>query len=145
MSNTILKTLTISAFCACIAVTGSAFAAAGTHKIAGIWEFAGEPDGTCGAPPFVNYTTISNDGTMINLDPTEGTSAGRIHWVPGGGYVARFFGYIANTGGLQFEVVGSLSLADQDTLMGSYTVDLSAPDGTLLCAWGGNITGTRID
>jgi hypothetical protein len=145
MSKSTRRLLAVSILCVFISATGSAFAAASLQKIAGIWEFAGEPDASCEAPPFVNLTTISNDGTMINLDPTEGASAGRVRLMPNGSYTAHFLGYIANTGGLKFEVVGSLSLVDRDALAGTYVVDLSDPGGALICSWGGTITGTRLN
>lgn len=147
MRNLALRALAVCTLCVFIAATGSVFAAAGTHKIAGTWELAGQPDeNDCPVPPppFVNFSTISSDGTMINLDPTEGTSAGRVRFVPGGGYTAHFFGYIGTTG-LQFEVLGWLSLEDSDSLAGTYTVYLSAPDGSPICNWDGTITATRLD
>lgn len=115
------------------------------HSIAGTWRLMGNPEPTCGVMPFVNFTTITRGGKLINADPEVGTGLGEVRRVSHSKYEANFQGFISSGGPtLVYRVEGELILQNFHHFTGTFTADVADLSGNVLCSYGGTIAADRI-
>ena len=119
--------------------------AAPGSPLRGTWEIQGNPDPTCNVPPFVNLSSISREGRIINVDPAVGTGVGESYRTGPNTFAAGFFGFLDDNGTtLTYEVQGMLSLVDASHFTGSFTAFISDLGGNVLCTYGGTLDGYRL-
>ena len=134
-------------FLALVAASASANASAGfVGQLSGTWEITGSPDpaNVCGVSDFVNYATITRDGSITNVDPEVGTGVGQAYRLGRRAYAVGFFGFI-NTGQgvLRYEVQGTAQLEDWSNFTGLFRTTIFDPASNPVCEYEGTISGFR--
>lgn len=129
--------------------TGTASAGTAVPKIAGTWEIVGTPDaGGCGpSTPFTNVTTVTRDGTIINVDPALGATVGQAYKLGEKMYAIGFFGFISPAPGitLRLEVQSTLTPVNSGVAAGRFRSIVTDPNGMIPdCVYEGTISGTRL-
>lgn len=137
-----------------IATTGSlasATANAGSfsRSMAGTWETFGTPDpGQCGpTASFTNLTTITRDGTVVNVDPEVGTAVGNTYRIKKNRFAAGFFGFISPAPGitLKYEVQATAKLLNHGEFTGKFRTTIVDMAGVIPdCTYEGVISGHRL-
>ena len=129
--------------------SGPAAAGSFVPQLAGTWEITGTPDpGGCGPQdPFVNFTSITLGGTLINADPEVGTSVGEVYRIGRNRYAVGFFGFINAGPGLtlQYEVQGTLKRINPGEAAGKFRTTVIDPSGVIPdCTYEGTISAIRL-
>lgn len=113
--------------------------------IAGHWRLMGHPEPGCGAMPFINFTAITRDGHMVNVDPMVGTGVGEVRHTWKKNYKARFHGFIVNGGTTwAYEVRGDLSLDHANQFSGTFATNVADLSGNPVCTYNGTLVANRI-
>lgn len=116
---------------------------AAENRLPGTWQVVGTPDPASMVDPFVNFSRISQDGDMVNVDPIEGTSVGNWAYIGAGQYAVTFHGFLP--GGLHFKVEGLVhTVQGGDQFTGPFVTDVMDPGGNVVFSFGGTVTGTRL-
>lgn len=110
--------------------------------LSGTWLINGNPEPTCGVPPFVNFTTIDPFGMITNVDPAVGTAVGQARRVAPNSFAASFFGFIDPQ--TTYAVYSILELAGAGGLNATFDVTVSDLSGNALCTYSGTLTGARL-
>lgn len=118
-------------------------AVASPFALAGIWDVAGEPDSSSGVPPFTNITSFSVDGTMVNLDTSEGTGLGRCSRSGPGTFDIGFLGYLDLGFPAVYEVSSTVQVDSPDTFHGPFLTTVTDLDGNFLFEYEGMVHGSR--
>ena len=118
-------------------------------SVAGPWQINGTPaPNECGVDnPFVNFSVISRDGTMVNTDPAVGTSVGEVFRLSRLTYGVGFFGFIAPAPGvlLKYEVQGTLRVRFDGTANGRFRTIVSDVAGVgPSCIYEGTIDAQKL-
>ena len=145
--NSKLTRIAALTFLGLIAATASANASAGSvGQLSGTWELAGKPDpsNVCGVSEFINLTSITRDGKIINVDPEIGTGVGEAYRPGHKSYAVGFFGFI-NTGSgiLRYEVQSTLELHDGSHFTGKFSTTVFDPAMNPACQYEGTVEGFR--
>jgi hypothetical protein len=150
MKENCIRLLILPAVLAVLMTTASTTAAPqghgnGTHSLAGSWMVEGTPEEGSGVPPFVNLTSVSVDGRIINVDPFLGTGVGE--WVrTGNRRFAGTFMHFAVQGAVVngIKVRARVELLNNRSARGTFTTEVFDPNGNLVTSFGGTVRFTRL-
>jgi hypothetical protein len=113
------------------------------NGLAGTWEVAGTPDPSSMVDPFVNLARISRDGSIVNVDPTEGAAVGEWRRVGPRTYTVTFYGFFP--GNLRFKVEGLVELSHGgNRFSGPFVTELSDSSGNVVFSFGGEVDASRL-
>ena len=131
--------------------------------LVGSWQFTFKPNSVAPAPPFPGLATFTSDGTAIETDATEviplmiavtpavhGTPGHGI-WQPGptiGSLFVQFVSLIVNRNATlhakkTVTITGELD-STGNNFSGGYSFELADPEGHVIKAGSGTLTGQKI-
>lgn len=118
-------------------------------SVAGTWQITGTPaPNNCNVDnPFINFSVITRDGTMVNTDPDVGTAVGEAFRIGRSTYGVGFFGFIAPGPGilLKYEVQGTLRVRFDGTANGRFRTIVSDVAGVMpSCVYEGTIDAQKL-
>jgi hypothetical protein len=117
-----------------------------TTNVAGSWIVNGTPDPQSGIPQFVNFSTMTKDGSIINIDPLDGTGVGE--WKKSGDhkYSVTFRGFTVIDGqSMHYRVRGEIQLGKGGNQFdGEFVTDIFDPDGNIVFSVPGTIHAERF-
>ena len=105
----------------------------------GTWQVVVTPDV---GDPFVDITTYDAHGGIVNLDFAFGVSIGESFRVGPHTFEGIFHGFTGPE--TRFQVTGTTTLDGPNTFSGPFVTEFFDLDGTLLGAFVGTVTGTRL-
>ena len=117
--------------------------------VAGSWQITGTPaPNSCGVTdPFTNFSVISFDGTMVNVDPVVGSSVGEVFRTGRLTYGVGFFGTFSPAPGVvvQYEVHGTLEANWDGTASGQFRTTLTTVGAPFPpCTYEGTIAAHKL-
>ncbi len=110
---------------------------------AGTWKVSIEPEGM---PPFVNYSSMTKDGRIINSNQIGLTSLGE--WERDGDhqFISTFWGFEESNGQIiRYVVQSTVELGkDNETFSGPFTTTVYDSEDNLLFQMVGTVYATRL-
>jgi hypothetical protein len=116
------------------------------RTLAGSWVINVTPAPESGIPPFVNLTSFTKDGRIINSSPTDGAGVGE--WIKTGSrqFASTFMGFTKIGEDFLLLKVRATAEVDEsgDTFTGPYQVEIFDGEGNVVIAVNGTVRGTRF-
>jgi hypothetical protein len=128
------------------AAFSSSLARAEAHGLPGSWIVTVQPDPTTGVPSFINYTTITTDGTMINSSNSGGVGPGVWEKINNDEYQTTFNELFMEGDQQRIgRVRGTVRVSqDKESFSGQFTTEVFDQDSNLLFSISGTVTGIRM-
>jgi hypothetical protein len=117
-----------------------------THSMVGSWQVNVVPDPTTGVPPTVNFSVMTEDGMIINVNEKGLAAVGQWERLADSEVATTFRGSEANDGqSVRYRVMSTVALgADGLSFSGPFSTDIHDTDGTLLASVSGSVQATRM-
>jgi hypothetical protein len=121
---------------------------AGSNRIAGTWIVNGTFDPESGLPPFVNIVVFTTHGTVVNVDPVDGTGVGQWQKIGDHDYSVIFMGFTVIDGqSLMYRVRSqSQHLSESGNEFNApFTTEILDGNGSIMFSVSGTVHAVRAE